>query len=114
VSSLKQDDDHWGLPPQLPPRGRVRPARNHRLGLVALVAAIGTLIFELRLFGLGLSPLQTEITWLPVALIATIVLCIVAGARHARAYGVVGGLLVLSPFLYLFGLWLTAYINNTR
>ena len=113
MSSLKQDDDPWGLPPQLPRPAPARVARNNALGLIALIAAIGTLIFELRLFGLGLSPLQTEIRWLPLALIITIVLCIAAGARRARAYGIVGGLLVLAPFLYLFALWLIAYIHNT-
>jgi hypothetical protein len=117
---LTDDDDAWGRPEQFPtkppepqraPRAPRRP-RNHPLGLSTLAAAIATLSFELRLFTPNLSSIQSEITWLPVALIMTVSLCIVAGAWRARTYGVIGGILVLLPALYLFGLAVAANIRN--
>ena len=113
MSTLKEDDDHWGLPPQLPPRGRVRPARNHALGLTALAASILTLAFELRLLVVDFSTLQSEIPWLLPALIVTVVLSIAAGAVRARAYGIIAGVLVLLPILYLVGAALIAPIVTT-
>jgi hypothetical protein len=76
-----------------------------KAGNRALVASAITFLIEVGLLGSNIFPADSLVfpllvLLLPIALVATIILCIVAGARSQRRKGLIGGVLILLPALF--------------
>ena len=84
----------------------IAPSRSSAIGVAALVTSAVTFLLEAVLLGSNLLPpidllFPVVVLLLPVGLVASIVVCIIAGARGQRRAGLIGGALILLPFAAL-------------